>query len=154
MRIKKRRKLLYKGIHLAWSQINLFVAPLWKLAPTLFDLYCVCSFTANTEVNHRSTQQQFEVMKTTEADFAMKKFNTDKIVRVFLYNLAVTRKKQILIVQSADIRYLLWKIRLTQILIIPPATKLYGGMLVSPCPSVCRQILCRTITWVVFLRIF
>jgi hypothetical protein len=23
-----------------------------------------------------------------------------------------------------------------------------------PCPSVCRQILCRTITWVVFLRIF
>ena len=37
--------------------------------------------------------------------------------------------------------------------IIPPATKLYGGILVSPCPSVCRQILCRTITWVVFLRI-
>ena len=31
----------------------------------------------------------------------------------------------------------------------------YGrGILVSPCPSVCRQILCRTITWVVFLRIF
>jgi hypothetical protein len=69
-------------------------------------------------------KSQFEVMKTTEADFAMTKFNTDKIVRVFLYNLAVTRKKQILIVQSADIRYLLWKIRLTRILIIPPATKL------------------------------
>jgi hypothetical protein len=29
-----------------------------------------------------------------------------------------------------------------------------GGILVSPCPFVCRQILCRTITWVVFLRIF
>jgi hypothetical protein len=29
-----------------------------------------------------------------------------------------------------------------------------GGILVSPCPSVCRQILCRTITRVVFLRIF
>ena len=29
-----------------------------------------------------------------------------------------------------------------------------GGILVSPCLSVCRQILCRTITWVVFLRIF
>jgi hypothetical protein len=28
-----------------------------------------------------------------------------------------------------------------------------GGILVSACPSVCRQILCRTITWVVSLRI-
>jgi hypothetical protein len=36
---------------------------------------------------------------------------------------------------------------------ISPATKLQGGKLVSPCLSVCRQILCRTITWVVFLRI-
>jgi hypothetical protein len=27
-------------------------------------------------------------------------------------------------------------------------------MLVSSCPSICRRILCRTITWVVFLRIF
>ena len=30
--------------------------------------------------------------------------------------------------------------------IITLATKLYGRVLVSPCPSVCRQILCRTIT--------
>ena len=39
-----------------------------------------------------------------------------------------------------------------------PYNEVVGGMLVSPCPSVCpsacRQILCRTITWVVFLRIF
>ena len=46
-------------------------------------------------------------------------------------------------------------------LIIRRATMLEGIILVSPCPSVspsvcssvCRQILCRTITWVVFLRI-
>jgi hypothetical protein len=30
----------------------------------------------------------------------------------------------------------------------------YTGFTMSVCPSVCRQILCRTITWVVFLRIF
>ena len=36
----------------------------------------------------------------------------------------------------------------------PPQRSCMGGILVSPCPSVCRQILCRTITWVVFLRIF
>jgi hypothetical protein len=39
-----------------------------------------------------------------------------------------------------------------------PHNEVVGGILVSPCPSVCpsacRQILCRTITWVVFLRIF
>ena len=35
-----------------------------------------------------------------------------------------------------------------------PRNKVVEGMLVSPCPYVCRQILCRTITWVVFLRIF
>ena len=28
---------------------------------------------------------------------------------------------------------------------MPPATKLQVGILVSPCPSVCRQIICRTI---------
>ena len=32
--------------------------------------------------------------------------------------------------------------------------KFVGGILVSPCPSLCRQILYRTRTWVVFLRIF
>ena len=30
----------------------------------------------------------------------------------------------------------------------------YSGFNMSVCPTVCRQILCRTITWVVFLRIF
>jgi hypothetical protein len=30
----------------------------------------------------------------------------------------------------------------------------YTGFTMSVHPSVCRQILCRTITWVVFLRIF
>jgi hypothetical protein len=39
-----------------------------------------------------------------------------------------------------------------------PRNEVVGGILVSPCPSVCpyvcREILCRTITWVVFLRIF
>ena len=35
-----------------------------------------------------------------------------------------------------------------------PHNKVVGGILVSPCPSVCRQILCRTITWVVLLRMF
>jgi hypothetical protein len=39
-----------------------------------------------------------------------------------------------------------------------PHNEVVGGILVSPCPSVCpsacRQILCRTITWVVFLRMF
>jgi hypothetical protein len=35
-----------------------------------------------------------------------------------------------------------------------PRNEVVEGMLVSPCPYVCRQILCRTITWVVFLRIF
>ena len=36
-----------------------------------------------------------------------------------------------------------------------PRSEVVGGILVSsPCPSICRQILCRTITWVVLLRIF
>ena len=35
-----------------------------------------------------------------------------------------------------------------------PRNENVGGILVSPCSPVCRQILCRTITWVVFLRIF
>jgi hypothetical protein len=39
-------------------------------------------------------------------------------------------------------------------LLYPPQRSCRGVLLVSPCPSVCRQILCRTITWVVFLRIF
>ena len=48
---------------------------------------------------------------------------------------------------------------LTICFIIPPQRSCRGGgILVSPCPSVrppvCRQIQCRTITWVVFLRIF
>ena len=30
----------------------------------------------------------------------------------------------------------------------------YTGFTMSVRPSICRQILCRTITWVVFLRIF
>jgi hypothetical protein len=30
----------------------------------------------------------------------------------------------------------------------------YTGFTMSVHPSVCRQIVCRTITWVVFLRIF
>ena len=30
-----------------------------------------------------------------------------------------------------------------------PRNEVVGGILVSPCPSVCRQILCRVITWVV-----
>ena len=40
------------------------------------------------------------------------------------------------------------------VFLYPPQRSCRGGILVSPCPSVCRQILCHTITWVVFLRIF
>jgi hypothetical protein len=40
------------------------------------------------------------------------------------------------------------------ILLLYPSQRSCRGILVSPCPSVCRKTLCRTITWVVFLRIF
>ena len=36
----------------------------------------------------------------------------------------------------------------------PPRNEVVGGILISPCPSVCRQFLCRTITWIVLLIIF
>ena len=39
-------------------------------------------------------------------------------------------------------------------LLYPPQRSCRGGILVSPCPSICRQILCCMITWVVFLRMF
>jgi hypothetical protein len=38
-------------------------------------------------------------------------------------------------------------------LLYPPQQSCRGGILVSPCLSICRQILCRTITWVVFLSL-
>jgi hypothetical protein len=39
-------------------------------------------------------------------------------------------------------------------LLYPLQRSCRGGILVSPCPSICRQILCCMITWVVFLRMF
>ena len=43
-------------------------------------------------------------------------------------------------------KYFWYLIQNVYIICILPATKLQSGILVSPCPFVCRQILCRTIT--------
>jgi hypothetical protein len=71
-------------------------------------------------------------------------FDSRRVSRLFDKNFNLIVLKEVLLKQQHSTS-----------LLYPPQRSCYGinGILVSSCPSVCRQILCRTIAWVVFLRI-